>query len=128
MELADKIVLLTGVTGFVGSRVVRPLLQAGMDRFPYLTKRPDTVGEPISPLTKPRFPQGVLHASVPSEGSCVRRHFGASEFANSIRPFFATAPFSQLHHMFGLQCGIWVIDCGSPQAYNVSVIRAPYER
>jgi hypothetical protein len=52
-----------------------------------LKNRWDTVGEPISPLTKPRFPQGVLHASVPSEGSCVRRHVGASEFANSIRWF-----------------------------------------
>jgi hypothetical protein len=53
-----------------------------------LTNPWGTVGEPISPLTKPRFPQGALHASGPSEGSWVRRHFGTSKFANSI-PWFS---------------------------------------
>ena len=37
--------------------------------------------------TKPRFPQGLLQASGPSEGSCVRRNVGASEFANSSPSF-----------------------------------------
>jgi hypothetical protein len=36
---------------------------------------------------KAEISAGVLHASGPSEGSWVRRHFGASEFANSIPPF-----------------------------------------
>jgi hypothetical protein len=52
----------------------------------------DTVGEPISPPTKPRFSQGLLQASVPSEGSCVRRNFGAFEFANSIPPLSEMPP------------------------------------
>ena len=30
-------------------------------------------------------------------------------------------------HLFGLHCGMWVIDCASPKAYNVSVM-APFER
>jgi hypothetical protein len=38
-------------------------------------------------LQSREFRRGVLHASGPSEGSCVRRHVGASEFANSIGPF-----------------------------------------
>jgi hypothetical protein len=36
---------------------------------------------------KAEISAGVLHASGPSEGSWVRRHFGASEFANSIPSF-----------------------------------------
>jgi hypothetical protein len=36
---------------------------------------------------KAEISAGVLHASGPSEGSWVRRHVGASEFAKSIRGF-----------------------------------------
>jgi hypothetical protein len=36
---------------------------------------------------KAEISAGVLHASGPSEGSWVRRHVGASEFANSIWRF-----------------------------------------
>lgn len=48
MELTDKIVLLTGVTGFVGSRLVRPLLQAGLS-VRALVRRPVEIAgvEPV---------------------------------------------------------------------------------
>jgi hypothetical protein len=36
-------------------------------------KPSDTVGEPISPPTKPRVPQGLLQASGPATGAWVRR-------------------------------------------------------
>ena len=59
-----------------------------------LTKPPDTVGEPISTRQDRCFCIGF------SKLLCrKRRHrrgtsFGTSEFANSIPPYFATAPFS----------------------------------
>jgi len=48
--------------------------------------------------------------------------------ANSIRPFFATTALLSQTNTFELLCGVWVIDCVPPQAYNVFVIMAPCER
>ena len=78
MELADKIVLLTGVTGFVGSRLVRPLLQVGM-HVRALVRRPVEItgvepclGDLLDPTVVQRAAAGtalIVHCASVIRGS-----------------------------------------------------------
>jgi nucleoside-diphosphate-sugar epimerase len=78
MELADKIVLLTGVTGFVGSRLVRPLLQVGM-HVRALVRRPVEIagvepclGDLLDPAVVQRAVAGtalIVHCASVNRGS-----------------------------------------------------------
>jgi hypothetical protein len=49
------------------------------------------------------------------------------ERSSSAEPLHLTDAALQTN-IFGLHCGMWVIDCASCQAYNVCVIMAPCER
>jgi hypothetical protein len=85
-----------------------------------LTKPPDTVGEPISPLQSCGFCRGGFKAWMPSNRRRARRHFSASEFANSIPPFFATTLFSHNPTRSAYIAGLGLLT-----AFRVRYIRFP---